>query len=166
MNYWYSKIKIKPGALKKRWEKRAARAKTPQRTIPIRKVSNRQELKRRIVRNLGLLDAAKNGRDCRIKKAKHCLGVGSIAYHIIPQMRGDATRFVRENVVWACVACNRGEQMNRSLYRQYHVDIFGKERVENLESIARGEAHFSIAALQTILENTRAEVISRGGVQA
>jgi len=123
--------------------------------LGIRSSVKKGDLKAKIVRLLGLLDRKRNGNACRIHGAP-CLG--TLAYHIVPQQRGDAARFIEENVVWACRRANYGEKMNRSLYRDKHIAIFGKERVERIEAIAKKEAHFSTAELWDIHESVKAKI--------
>ena len=60
-----------------------------------------------------------------------------VAYHIVPKQRGNAVRWVLSNIVLACTNCNYGEMRNRSLYRDKHIVIFGKEYVERIEQVAR-----------------------------
>lgn len=57
---------------------------------------------------------------------------GTVAYHIIECGRL-STAFLEENIVLACKPCNYGEFINRRLYRQKHIEIFGKEFYEWLE---------------------------------
>lgn len=115
----------------------------------IKSVVSRKELKDSIVHMLGLIDRAINGPSCRIHTLQQGFGFhsGQVAYHLIPQQRGDAARFLEENVVWACRDANYGERMNRSLYRQKHIDLFGKERIERIESLARSIKKYSTADL-------------------
>lgn len=104
---------------------------------------DRKAIKDQIVRLLGLLDMYRFGKACRIFKDRP----GEVGYHLVPQQRGDAARFLPENVVWASAAANDGERLNRSLYREKHVAIFGKNRVEAIEAVARRKADFSTATL-------------------
>ena len=107
----------------------------------IKRLIKRGPLKKAIVRLLGLLDRKKNGPLCRLMD--ECPQFPKIGYHngdtschIAPQSRGDAARLVQENVYWGCGPANFGEMMNRSLYREKHIRVFGKERVERVEAIA------------------------------
>jgi 5-methylcytosine-specific restriction endonuclease McrA len=118
---------------------------------------DRTALKEQIVRLLGLLDMKVNGRHCRIH-GEPC--VGEVAYHLIPQKRGDAARFVPENVVWACSRANFGENMNRDLYRHKHVLIFGKVRIEKLEEISRTQRKYSTVELVALKNKIRADIES------
>lgn len=99
----------------------------------IKDALTRTQLKAAIVKLLGLLDKARNGPMCRI----HGNHPGQLAYHLIPQQRGDAARFIEENVVWACRKANFGEMMNRSLYDQKHIDLFGEARINRIKAEAR-----------------------------
>jgi 5-methylcytosine-specific restriction endonuclease McrA len=118
---------------------------------------DRTAIKEQIVRLLGLLDRRINGNNCRIH-GEPC--VGEVAYHIVPQKRGDAARFIPENVVWACSRANYGENMNRDLYRHKHVLLFGKVRVELLETISRTKKKFSTAELVELRDQIKADVES------
>lgn len=71
-----------------------------------------------------------------------------VAYHIVPKQRGDSVRWDLENGCGACSRCNRGEQLNRSLYRDKHLVIFGRELIERIEGQARIKADYSTAELQ------------------
>lgn len=112
----------------------------------IKNIVSRKELKDSIVHMLGLIDRAINGPTCRIHQ-KEGFHSGEVPYHLIPQQRGDAARFIEENVVWACRNANYGEMMNRSLYDQKHIDLFGKERIDRIKAIARTTKKYSTADL-------------------
>lgn len=129
----------------------------------VKTIADRTDIKKQIVHELGLLDRKINGPYCRLGVAcpAHVWTghhPGEVAYHIIPQMRGDAARFIPENVVWACAAANRGEQMNRSLYEDKHVTVFGRDRIERIKAIARTTADFSTAELIEKLADIRRQI--------
>ena len=131
--------------------------------LPIHRAIKRGAIKTQIVRLLGLLDAKKNGKNCRLDvfcPAWSKIGPhnGDRAYHLTPQQRGDAARFVPENVVWACNAANCGEYYNRALYREKHLARFGKDLVERLEAIARTTADYSMADLLELRTKLRMEL--------
>lgn len=139
--------------------KRQRRAISPLRTTK-RRLPKRSTLKSQIIRLLGLLDRKKHGDECRLgvecpTKTPHS---GEVAYHVIPAQRGDSTRFVPENVVWACAAANYGECRNRSLYRDKHCRLFGAAMVEALEAQAREKKHYTRTELYELRERLRAEV--------
>lgn len=113
----------------------------------------RKDVKDAIVTELGRRDMLINGTTCRI----HGHHRGELAYHLTPQSRGDAARFIPENVVWACAAANDGERWHRTLYREKHIAIFGIERVERIEAISRTHVHFSDADLMEKLRFHRRE---------
>jgi hypothetical protein len=126
---------------------------------------SKASIKKLIVSNLGILSMIENGKQCAIKKAQNCAGIGQVAYHLVPQSRGDATRFLRENVVWACAACNNGERWNRTLYRIHHVEIFGRKRIENLELLSVGPSpHYTMANLKQMLKDVREEIAAKGRI--
>jgi len=123
----------------------------------------RGPLKSRIVRLLGLLDKKTHGPLCRL--GEHCpkyatsgYHFGTLAYHVTPAQRGDSTRFLPENVVWACSSANCGEYYNRSLYRQKHIDRFGKEYVERIEEMAREIKQYTTAELVEMHDRLKAQV--------
>ncbi len=129
--------------------KRKAKARDLNKSKPVKSLIKRGPLKTAIIRLLGLLDRKKYGNECRLSwecptKTPH---PGFLAYHLVPAQRGDSTRFVPENVVWACSAANYGEVMNRSLYRQKHVDLFGKDLIEQLEAKAREIKQYKMSEL-------------------
>ncbi len=139
---------------KERKAKRLVKRRQMAKTKPIKSIIKRGPLIAKTVRLLGLRDRKVNGPFCRIH-GEPCFG--TLAYHLVPQQRGDATRLLHENVVWACLGANWGEKTNRSLYRQKHVDIFGAELIERLEEIAGGEpVHLTMADIHKIHDDTRA----------
>lgn len=116
------------------------------------KIEDRGKIKTQICRLLGMIDAFMNGKECRI----HGSHSGEVAYHLCPQSRGDAARFLPENVIWACKAANYGEFRNRSLYRDKHIAIFGQERIEAIEEIAGNVRQFSYKELVELRDEARA----------
>ena len=144
-------------AKKAKAKERKAKRKAKAAILWVGEQTSRTDIKVKIVRALGLLDRKLHGGACRIHGAP-C--VGTLAYHILPQMLGDAFRFIRLNVVWACAKANRGEQMNRSLYAEKHLAIFGAARIQAIrDEAARIKASpefpYSRAALLGIFENVR-----------
>lgn len=131
--------------------------------LSLRVMVSRKELKDEIVHLLGLLDRKKFGPYCRLgpqcpEQAKIGIHPGEVGYHLVPQSRGDAARFIPENVVWACHRANYGEYKNRSLYREKHILAFGKERVERIESIARTIRHYTTQELVDLRNHIRRDL--------
>lgn len=122
---------------------------------------DRQSIKDNIVTLLGHLDRELHGVLCRI----HGGHQGELAYHIVPQQRGDAARFVPENVVWACGQANYGEKWNRSAYRDIHVKIFGRELVERLEAVARTAKKYTTAELLDLRRAVRSQIAAARGAR-
>ena len=129
----------------------------------IARLSGRKSIKDAIVRLLGLLDMKRNGKWCRY--ASYCpafrrLGphAGDTACHVVPQMRGDSSRFFPANVIWGCRAANYGEVMNRSLYRDIHVQLFGREYVERIEELARKTRKYTTAELVDLRNDLRKQI--------
>jgi len=127
---------------------------------PVRSIIKTGKLKENIVRLLGLLDRKINGPLCRLGSwcpayAKFGIHNGTLAYHIVPQQRGDAARFLPENVIWACRAANCGEHYNRSLYEDKHLSAFGQERIDRIKAVARTVAHYSRADLFAMREQLK-----------
>ena len=142
-------------AAKIKAKERKAKRRAKRVELKIGDLASKGDMKKKIVRVLGLLDRKTNGNGCRIHPGEHA---GTLAYHLIPQQRGDAARFLPENVVWACRGANFGELKNRSLYREKHCAIFGRAAIERIESIAMGTAHFSSADLRAMFEVVRFEL--------
>lgn len=141
--------------------------KRPQRTRPIKSLSKRGEIKKAIVRTLGLISAKKHGPYCRYgpycpRTKKIGMHKGDTACHVIPQMRGDAARFIPENVIWGCRDSNYGEKMNRSLYREIHIKILGRYYVESIEAAAGGIRQYPTHELLELLDEKRKELTSFG----
>lgn len=123
----------------------------------------RGALKSQIVRLLGLLDAKKNGKACRI--AEECpkfreVGPheGDCAYHVWPAGSGDFVRLSSLAVVWACSSANYGEFRHRLLYRDKHEKIFGKERMELLRTMSYQIVKYPMSELLAMRENLQAEL--------
>lgn len=83
------------------------------------------------------------GGKCRIQKADGCLGVGQVAYHLVPRGRSDATRWHPSNGVAACSPCNMGEKENRLTYARHHEKLFGREEMNWLHDLAEKGAKMS-----------------------
>lgn len=77
------------------------------------------------------------------------------AYHLVPKQRGLSIYYNLDNLVGACAACNFGEHLNRSLYRDKHIVLFGKERIERLEAEAAVKIKLTRDQLQDMIENVR-----------
>lgn len=131
---------------------KSAKPKKPRRPRKIK----RGTLKSQIVRLLGLLDRKRNGPMCRF----HLDHEGDTSCHIVPQSRGDAARFEPDNVYWGCRAANYGEFRHRSLYRQYHIDLFGKDTVERLEEIAKGFRQYTHKELLCLREEIKLKILN------
>lgn len=58
------------------------------------------------------------------------------AYHIVPAVEGDSTRYDLDNIVGACAACNYREMRWRRRQREVHVRVFGEARMAALEARA------------------------------
>lgn len=81
-----------------------------------------------------------------------------VGYHLVPKQRGYAIRWLLEAGIAACSPCNLGEMMNRSLYREKHIKIFGLELIEGLEAIAAKKVHFSIPDLRDTATSLRLKI--------
>jgi len=136
----------------------------PQKRQKIHRPIKRGPLKAQIVRLLGLLARKANGPLCALDEecpdAKNGAHFGTLAYHITPAGRGDSVRLCPDAVVWACRAANYGEFRHRSLYRDKHIKIFGKDRVEMLEALAREVRHYTMAELLEMRDNLRKQLES------
>lgn len=80
-----------------------------------------------------LRDRKNHGPMCRICGYRE----GTVAYHIIPRQHGKAVRWDIENGVLACSPCNFGEMVNRALFRDKHIRLFGEGVIKGLEFRAR-----------------------------
>lgn len=78
-----------------------------------------------------------------------CCGknAGTVACHIVPKQRGKAIRWRLDNGYLGCSGCNWGEMINRSLWRDKHVAMFGRDKIEELEEASRKKAKFWISQL-------------------
>ncbi len=150
----------------KREEKRATLpwgSKPKKKPTKLNQISTRGAIKKQIVHEYGLLDRKLHGPYCRLgvecpRYKKIGFHAGEVAYHLIPQMRGDAARFVQSNIVWACSDANHGERLNRSLYDEKHIKVFGAARIAEIKEIAKGTADYSTADLLGILADVRSKL--------
>lgn len=101
-------------------------------------------------------DKTKHGPLCRICGRRP----GAVAYHLVPKQRGNAVRWLLENGVLACSPCNYAEHMNRSLYRDKHVALFGKEFIESIEIKARTVVKYSAPDLLAMIQGIRGRIES------
>lgn len=98
-----------------------------------------------------LRDRRAHGPLCRLG----CGRIAVLGYHLVPKQRGDSIRWLLENGVAACSNCNGAELLNRSLYREKHVQIFGRDLIERLEEIAREKVQFKMPDLVALRETLR-----------
>jgi hypothetical protein len=59
------------------------------------------------------------------------------AGHFISKARGSSIYFVEENIHPQCVRCNRFLEGNKHLFTLYMLDMYGREKIEELEQLAR-----------------------------
>ena len=59
------------------------------------------------------------------------------AGHFVSKARGSSIYFVEENIHPQCQRCNRFLEGNKLLYTLYMIDMYGREKVEELEQLAR-----------------------------
>ena len=59
------------------------------------------------------------------------------AGHFVSKARGSSIYFVEENIHPQCQRCNRFLEGNKHLYTLYMIDMYGREKVEELELLAR-----------------------------
>ena len=59
------------------------------------------------------------------------------AGHFVSKARGSSIYFVEENIHPQCQRCNRFLEGNKHLYTLYMIDMYGREKVEELEQLAR-----------------------------
>ena len=100
-----------------------------------------------------LRDKRKNAGRCLICRKNPI----EVCYHLIPRGRY-ITRWDPSAAVGGCPPCNFGEKMNRLLYRQKHIDIFGKDFYEALEEKSRQLAKFSVDDLRNMVAEIRVKL--------
>lgn len=145
--------------------KRAEKRRQLRAALPIR--HTRRELRAKLDGLWSLLVKARDGMKSQVCRV--CgRSPGEVAYHIVPKQRGDAVRWLPENGVLACAACNMGEMLNRSLYRERHKRLFGAGLVEWLEAKAAEGAKFSLPDLVAMRDDLKARIESGnyGGANA
>lgn len=162
MNNYYNTAELRKEATARK-AKRAEKAKVlwrgkpkNQRVRSFRPIgqSRRGAIKADIVRLLGEIDRELNGNECRIHQGHK----GDCAYHLVPQCKGDAARFLSENVVWACSGANDWEHSHRAEAREMHVRRFGLERIKRIEETARGIVHYTTTFLTERRDHLRAAI--------
>lgn len=57
--------------------------------------------------------------------------------HFIPKSRGASVRWVEENCHPECKGCNRFSHSHLIGYTLYMIDTYGREKIEELENLAR-----------------------------
>lgn len=81
-----------------------------------------------------------------------CVTCGHVAHwkeldagHFISKARGSSIYFVDENIHPQCVRCNRFLEGNKHLYTLYMLDMYGREKIEELEQLARRTESWRLA---------------------
>lgn len=59
------------------------------------------------------------------------------AGHFISKSRGNSIYFEEENIHPQCAGCNRFHEGNKHQYTLYMIDMYGREKIEELEQLAR-----------------------------
>ena len=62
--------------------------------------------------------------------------------HFVPKKRGNAVYFVEENLAPQCASCNRFYEGNTHMFTLYIIDTYGREKVEELEQLARTKVFY------------------------
>ena len=87
---------------------------------------------------------------CRIRKARGCTGRNECGYHLVSKARGHAIRWKLMAGVAACAPCNDGERLNRSLYAEYHDELFGRDFMDALRAISHLTEKFDVPGLKAL----------------
>jgi 5-methylcytosine-specific restriction endonuclease McrA len=73
-----------------------------------------------------------------------CVSCGKVLYwnesdagHFVPKSRGAAVRYVEENVHPECPGCNRFNEGHLIGYTRYMIDMYGEEKIDELQAEAR-----------------------------
>ena len=66
------------------------------------------------------------------------------AGHFISKSRGNSIYFEEENIHPQCAGCNRFHEGNKHQYTLYMIDMYGREKVEELEQLARTRVHYRV----------------------
>jgi hypothetical protein len=99
------------------------------------------------------------GNICRIKKAKGCTGRNECGYHLISKARGHAIRWHLAAGVAACAPCNDGERLNRSLYAEYHDELFGHDFMNALREISHTMKKYDVPGLKQLAEELQKVIV-------
>lgn len=92
---------------------------------------------------------------CRIRKARGCTGRSECGYHLVSKARGHAVRWAMVAGVAACGPCNQGEMMNRSLYAEFHDEIFGRAFMDALRALSHQTVKYDVPALKQLAETLK-----------
>ena len=74
------------------------------------------------------------------------------AGHFISKSRGNSIYFVEENIHPQCAGCNRFHEGNKHLYTLYMIDTYGKEKIEELEALAKTRVYYRLKDYEEIEE--------------
>jgi len=78
-----------------------------------------------------------------------------VAAHIVRKSRGLSIYFDLRNLYGCCVAHNAGEHWHPGLYREKHVEIFGKDLVETLERRSHDSVQFTREDYKVMIEEDK-----------
>lgn len=75
------------------------------------------------------------------------------AGHFVPRGRGNACYFLEENIHPQCFKCNINLGGNPAGYAKYIVEMYGVEKINELELEARKTVKFSVKDLELMIED-------------
>jgi len=74
------------------------------------------------------------------------------AGHFVSKSRGSSIYFVEENIHPQCQRCNRFLEGNKHLYTLFMIDTYGREKVEELEQVARQTQSWRLSDYEEVEE--------------
>lgn len=77
------------------------------------------------------------------------------AGHFVSKARGSSIYFVEENIHPQCQRCNRFLEGNKHLYTLYMIDMYGREKVEELEQLARSTQSWRLSDYEAMESHYR-----------
>ena len=77
------------------------------------------------------------------------------AGHFVPRGRGNACYLLEENIHPQCHRCNINLSGNPSAYAKYIKDMYGSEKIDELEMLGRTTKKFTTKELEEIIQDLK-----------
>ena len=77
------------------------------------------------------------------------------AGHFVPRARGNACYFVEENIHPQCFQCNINLGGNPAGYAKYIIEMYGVEKIDELQALAMTTVKFTVKDLEVLIEELK-----------